>query len=276
MTPGFISALGIQITRGRNITDADGDSLAPRVLVNEEYVRRVFPNEDPLGKRIKRGSLADVDEPWYTIVGVVPTYRHYRLPEPMGPAVFYPYSTWPTRSLTVVVKTTHADAHVLDNALRSAVRSLDREVALYQVQTMEEAVSRSLWRQRLQGRVLGIFAALALVLASIGLYGVISYAVAQRTREIGVRMALGARRADVVRLVLLQSGALVVLGVVLGLVLGRVGARTLTTLLYEVQPGDPVTFAAVAAVLGAVGLLASLVPARRATRVDPLEAMRAD
>jgi putative ABC transport system permease protein len=215
-------------------------------------------------------------EPYATVVGVVRDYRHYQLPQPMRPAVYLPYATWPARQEDLVIRTARGEASALVPALRAVVRELDPRVALFRVQTLDEAVSRSLWRQRLQGHVVGIFAVLALALACVGLYGVISYAVAQRTRELGVRMALGATRGDVLRLVLAQSGQLVAAGVALGLAAAWGSTRAMRSLLYGVEPTDPATFAAVPACLAAVALLAALAPARRATRIDPTIAMRAE
>jgi putative ABC transport system permease protein len=194
----------------------------------------------------------------------------------MGPAVFYPYAVYPARQQTIVIRTTRDDPHTLIPALRAAVREIDPKLALYDVQTFEEAVSKSLWRQRLQGNVLSIFAALALVLACTGLYGVIAYAVAERTRELGVRMALGATRNDVLRLVLGQSGRLVLTGIALGIGAALIGVHMLDSLLYGVRAIDPATFVAVPVLLAFVALAAALVPARRAARVDPLIAMRGE
>jgi putative ABC transport system permease protein len=247
--------------------------MAPAVLINETFVAKAFPNTDPLGKRIRIGGY---DQTWATIVGVVADYRHYRLPAPMGPAVFFSFATWPARTQFVVMRTTREDPASLVPELRAAVRAIDPRIALYQVRTFEDVVLQSLWRQRLQGNVLTIFAALALVLACIGLYGVIAYAVAQRRRELGLRIALGATRRNVVMLVLGQSGRLVVGGIVVGLLGAFFGARLLESLLYGVEATDPATFATVALVLAVVALAAGLAPARRATRVDPIIAMRAE
>src|SRR5207248_10973514 len=175
---------------------------------------------------------------------------------------------------TIVVRTTREDPHTLIPAIRSAVRALDPKLALYQVQTFDEAVANSLWRPRLQGNVLSIFAVLAVVLACTGLYGVISYAVAERTRELGVRMALGAKRSDVLALVFAQSGRLIVFGIAIGVVAALFATHILDTLLYGIRPTDVSTFVSVPAVLAVVALAAALVPARRATRVHPIIAMR--
>jgi putative ABC transport system permease protein len=273
VTPGYFQAIGVKLLSGRWFTDADRDSLNPVVLVNEQMVIKGFGGRDPIGKRVRVGGDK---EPFATVIGVLRDYRHYRLPEPMGPAVFYPYATYPGRQQTIVLRTTRDDPHSLVPALRAAVRAIDPKLALYDVRTFEEAVSNSLWRQRLQGNVLSIFAALALVLACTGLYGVIAYAVAERTRELGVRMALGATRGDVLRLVLGQSGRLVLGGIAFGIVIAVLGVHMLDSLLYGVQAIDPTTFVMVPVLLALVALAAALVPARRAALVDPIIAMRGE
>ena len=233
---------------------------------------RLFPGVDPIGRRVRLGT----EDPWVTVVGVARDFRHYRLPQPMGPAIYYPYATRPTLSQTLVVRTRAADPLSLTGAVRAAVRDLDPDVPLYQVQTLEQQVARTMWRQRLQSQVLGVFAALAVVLAVVGMYGVVSYAVAQRTRELGVRVALGATRRQVLALVLGQGARLALAGVGIGLLGALALAPLLGALLYQVDALDPLTFGTAAVLLAGVAMLASLAPARRATRVDPLVAMRAD
>lgn len=270
VTSGFFQTIGVPLVRGRWLTDADRDTVAPAVLVNQEFVKRAFSGEDPIGKRIVvAGDTA-------TVVGIVSDYRHYTLPRPMGPATYFNYATWPSRNQTLVMRTELEDPTTLIPSVRAVLRDLDADVALFQVQTFKEAVDRSLWRQRLQGNVLGIFAAMALTLACIGLYGVISYAVAQRIRELAVRMALGASRRDVLLLVFRQSGALVGIGVALGLAGAVYGVRILESLLYGVEATDAATFASVPLLLAVVALIAALVPARKASTVDPIIAMRAE
>jgi putative ABC transport system permease protein len=271
VTPEFFKTIGVPLLRGRWLSSTDRDSTAPVALVNQEFAKRAFGESDPLGKRIQVGGGE-----YSTIVGVVANYRHYRLPQPMGPAVYFTLATWPPRTQTVVLRTDLADPSTLVPTLRAALKELDPSVAMFQVQTFEEVVDRSLWRQRLQGNVLGIFAAMALLLACIGLYGVISYAVAQRIRELAVRMALGATRRDLLLLVFRQSGTLVGAGVVLGLAGALFGVRILESLLYGVDATDPLTFASVPLLLTLVGLIAALMPARRASAVDPIIAMRAE
>ena len=271
VTPEFFQAIGVPLIRGRWLTSADRDPSAPVALVNQEFVKRAFGDAEPLGKRVQVGGGE-----YATIVGVVANYRHYRLPRPMGPAVYYTFATWPSNTQTIVLRTELSDPTTLVPALRAALKELDPNVAMFQVQTFEDVIERSLWRQRLQGNVLGIFAAMALLLACIGLYGVISYAVAQRMRELAVRRALGATRRDVLLLVFRQSGALVATGVVLGLAGALFGVRILESLLYGVESTDPATFASVPILLAVVGLIAALMPARRASSVDPIIAMRSE
>jgi putative ABC transport system permease protein len=273
VTPDFFKAIGVGLVRGRWFDETDRDTLNPVVIVNELMVTTGFGGHDPIGKRVRVGGDR---ERYATVVGVIRDFRHYRLPQPMGPAVYYPYVLASPRQQAIVIRTTLADPHSLIPALRAAVRALDSRLALYQVQTFDEAVASSVWRWRLQGSVMSIFAGLALVLACTGLYGVISYAVAERTREMGVRMALGATRRDVLWLVFAQSGRLVVTGIAIGMVVAVFSVRILESLLYGIRPNDVPTFASVPFVLAAIALAAALIPARRATRVDPIIAMRAE
>ena len=272
--PNYFKAMGIPLVHGRLLTPADRDTTALVAVVNETFVRKVFPHDDPLGKRVRLGN--SLREPWITVVGVVRDFRHYRLPQPMGPALYMPYATWTPSTQTVVIRTHAANPYSLVPALRAAIRELDPQVAMYDVKTIDDAVGQSLWRQRLQGQVLGTFAALALLLAMVGIYGVISYTVAQRTRELGVRVALGAQRSDVLTLVMGQGMRLALTGIALGLLGALALTRWLSTLLYGVSERDVVTYVSVPLLLGVVALAATYFPARRATRVDPLMAIRAE
>jgi putative ABC transport system permease protein len=273
--PDFFPAMGIPVVRGRALEVSDRDTLAPVAVINETFAKRGFPGSDPIGKRVKFGGATSPD-PWYTIVGVVRDFRHYRLPEPMGPALYTTYAVAPGRSQTLTIRTNVRDPYTLVPAVRSALRSLDPQLAMYDVKTMGDAVSQSLWRQRLQSEVLGAFALLALALAMVGIYGLISYSVAQRTREIGVRVALGATRGVVLRLVVAEGFRLLGIGLVTGIGAALLLSRALVSLLYGVTATDVVTLAVVCATLTIVTLIATYVPALRAARVDPLLAMRAD
>ncbi|HEX6964159.1 MAG TPA: FtsX-like permease family protein, partial [Gemmatimonadaceae bacterium] len=275
ISPGYLPAIGVPIVRGRGFTAADRDSSVHIGVINEVLARQEFAGIDPIGKRIRFGEDGS-DAPWITIIGVAKEFRHYRLPQPMGPAIYLPQLASPSASQTLVLRTSLPDPMALAPAVREVLKELDPDVPAFQLQTLEQAVSRSLWRQRLQGQVLGTFATLALLLAAVGIYGVISYAVAQRTRELGVRMALGATRRQVLGLVLGQGLRLAAAGVAIGIVAALALSRVVASLLYGVSATDLATFAGVPVALALIAMLATLVPARRATRVDPVVAMRTE
>ena len=275
VTPDYLKTIGVPIIRGRGLTAADRDSTAPVGVVNETFVRQFLHGVDPIGKRVKFVP-AESPAPWVTIVGVMRDYQHYRFPQPMDGAIVLPMAVDPPLTRTVAIRSRLKDPHDLMPAIRAIIRELDPTVPAFRVQTLDEVVTRSLWRQRLQSEVFGVFALLALILASVGLYGVIAYTVAQRTRELGVRIALGATRRHVLALVLGEGARLALLGVAAG-VIGALGlGRVVASLLHGVTATDPMTFTLVPVLLAGVAVLASYAPARRATRVDPLVAMRAD
>jgi putative ABC transport system permease protein len=275
VSPNFLATLGVPIIRGRPLLPSDRDTANPVGVINESFVKRAFPGEDPIGKRIRFGG-PNSQEPWITIVGVARDYRHYRLPEPMGPAIHMPYAAYTPSTETIVLRVKSGKPESLVPTVRRIVREMESEVPMYRVMSMDQIVAGSLWRQRLQGQVLGLFATLAILLATVGIYGVISYAVLQRTREFGVRVALGAQRRDVIGLVLAEGGKLAVVGVVLGIGGALLLTGLISKLLYEVKPTDPATFVGVALGLATLALVASYVPARRATRIDPIVAMKPD
>ncbi len=273
VTPDYFKAIGVPLLRGRWIADTDRDTSVRVGVINETFAKRAFAGEDPIGKRVHFGG-PDSKDPWITIVGIARDYRHYRLPQPMGPAMYASYFTDAYRSQTLAIRTSLAEPLALAAAVRGAIREVDADVPAYQVQTFEQVLSRSLWRQRLQGQVLGVFAVMALLLATVGIYGVISYTVAQRTREIGLRMALGASRSHVLALVVGQGARLAMLGVAIGIAGALALSHVVAGMLYGVQPTDLVTFIGVPAVLAAVAVVASYVPALRATKLDPVVALR--
>ena len=275
VSPDYLEAIGARIVAGRGFTDTDRDSVNQVVVVNETFVRNRFAGTDPIGKRLKWGDPSS-EYPWMTIIGVVSDFRHWRLPEPVRGAVYTPQLAQPSATQTFVLRTSLPNPRSLEADVRVALRELNRDAPAYQVQTFEQVVAASLWRQRLQGNVLGIFAAMALVLASLGVYGVISHGVAQRTRELGLRIALGASRREVAGLILSQGSRLAIIGISIGLVAAFALRGVVRQLLYGIQPSDPLTFTVVPLVLVLVAMLASLIPALRATRVDPAVAMRAE
>src|SRR6185503_14737522 len=220
--------MGVPLLRGRALTSQDDDPDAPVVVVNDSFAREAFHDADPIGARLKIG-------------GVVGDYRHFRLPQPMGPAIYYPIGAWASRTETLVLRTRLEDPTTLMPAVREVLRGLEPDAPPYRVATFEETVSRTLWRQRLQGQTLGLFAVLALVLAVVGLYGVVAYSVAQRRREIGVRVALGATRRQVVGAIVGQGAWLALRGIAIGLLIALFATRLLADLLYEVRPHDLAT-----------------------------------
>jgi putative ABC transport system permease protein len=268
---GYFRTMGIAVVQGREFDDQDVDTAAPAIVVNETAARRFWPGEDPVGKQIV---FPESPVP-RTVVGEVRDVRQLGLGVEAQPEMFLcnrqPGPPWP--HLTLVVRTSE-DAAALAGIVRAAAASADREVPIAEVRTIDEVLAASIAQPRLYAVLLAAFAALALALASIGLYGVVSYTVAQRTHEMGVRAALGADRRDLVRLVLRQGLLLSAAGTAVGLPGALALTRVLTHVVPSVRPGDPVTLGAVAALLIAVALVASVAPARRAARIDPLAALR--
>lgn len=274
-TPGYFETLGLPLIEGRLFRPGD-DPAAPLVaLVSEELVRRAFPGEDPTGRRIKIGDTRSPESPWWTVVGVVGGVRDNTLNRSPDPEIYVPAAQRPSRAMRLVARAELPGADLAE-VLRNTVAELDPAQPFSEVVGLETLVRRSLAPQRFVTGLLTGFAVLAVVLAAVGIYGVMSYAVGRRTHEIGVRMALGARPAEVLGLVLRQGAGLVVAGLALGAVAAWGVSHGLEGLLYGVEPGDPLTFAAVAALLAASALAATLLPARRAARVDPVEALRSE
>jgi len=273
VTPRYFAALGIPLRMGRVFTDQDGATTAPVVVIDENLARQYWPGENPIGRRMRNGGPRD---PWATIIGVVGHVRHSDLAADTGKGTYY-YSIFqqPARFAAIVVKTS-SEGRTAVAAIRDAVRRVDPSQPLHTIRRMDDMIWASLAPRRFAMRLLGFFAGVALFMAALGLYAVVSYSVTQRTTEIGVRMALGAARGQVLRLVVVQGMKLAAIGVAGGVVASLASSRLLTSQLYGVQPFDPPTLAAMIAALLGAAFLASYVPARRATRVDPLVALRAE
>jgi putative ABC transport system permease protein len=236
---------------------------------------QVWPREDPLGQRISFDDTKDPKARWYTVVGVVGDVRHQALNQDPGSEAYWPQFQDPIPNATLVVRG-RGDPALLTGSLREAVRALDSDLPVDKVAPMSEVVAASLAQSRFKAVLLALFAGLALVLAIVGVYGVVSYSVAQRTHEIGIRMALGARRGEVLRLVVRQGMTQVLIGLALGLAGAWFASRFLAGQVYGLSATDPLTFVAVPLGLAAVALVANYLPARRATQVDPLVALRQD
>jgi putative ABC transport system permease protein len=271
VTPGYFQAMDIRLVRGRYFTAEDDEKSLPVAIVNETLAHRYWPGEDPIGKRI-RGGFEGKD--WVPIVGVVSDVKEQGLDLPTHLEMYRPYAQAPfTSSLTLMVRTA-GDPVGLAASIRNEVWAIDRDVPIAEVQPLTQVVSKSVAARRSTMLLLAGFAALALLLGAVGIYGVVTYSVNQRTHEIGVRMALGATSRDVLRLIVGQGMRLILFGVALGLGGAYLSTRALERLLFGVSATDPVTFAGVALLLSAIAFLACLIPARRATRVDPMEALR--
>jgi putative ABC transport system permease protein len=269
-TPDYFQTLGIPLIRGRNLDARDIQGAPEVAVINEAMARRFFPDEEALGKRIRIA-----EQPWRTIVGVIGSVRRSGLETEAMPEMYYPLLQEPLPFMALLVKTTR-DPRTLTADLRNAVRAVDRDQPVFEVKTMDDVVKGSMSSRRLTMVLLASFATMAIVLAAIGIYGVISYLVTQRTHEIGVRMALGAQRGDVLRLILGHGMVLAAVGIALGVMLSLGLTRLLSGFLFGVSSTDPWIFLAVSILLAAVALLAGYIPGRRATKVDPMVALRAE
>jgi predicted permease len=275
VSPGYFRAMRIPLMSGRDVTAADNDAAPRVVVVNESFARRYFPDVDPIGKRIKPGlSTTEKDTPWRQIVGVVGDIRQRSLGEPTVPAYFVPYAQGLISPLRLVIRTRTTTG--IAEEVRKVIVRMDPEVAVYDVKTMEEYLATSVAGPRFQTLLLVVFAGVGLALTAVGLYGVMAYGVAQRTREFGIRLALGARPGEVLAHVMRGGLMLVAIGLGAGILAAGFATDVLAGALYGVDRLDPATFLGVAAVLLAVAMLASYLPARRATRVDPIRALRSE
>ena len=269
VSPGYFNTLHIPLVRGRNFTDADGPAALPVMVVSQATAKKFWGDADPIGRTLTR--TADLKTA-FTVVGVVGDVRSTALNQE-SPALYYPMATRVAALMDVVVRTEGAPEALLPS-IRQKVHELDAELALANVRTMDEWISNNAAQPRLNAILLGVFAAVALVIAAIGIYGVLAYSVNQRTREIGLRMALGAHPGGVLRLIVVEGMTVGLIGIGFGLLGGLALGRAVASLVYGVAVRDPATFAGVAVTLGVVALAACVIPARRAARVDPMVALR--
>lgn len=275
ITPGWLRTLDVAVSQGRDFNErdtAESDSVA---IVNARMAEAFWPGQDPLGRRFKVGDeKTSVDRPWITIVGVIPTIYQGNFEEETGPQFYRPQTQAPERFMSLFVRGVTSDPAAVAAVIRQELGLLDPDLPVYWLRPLQVALDEAAFFKKLFATMFGLFGGIALVMAAVGLYGVMAYSVAQRTQEIGVRMALGARPADVVRLILRQGGWQLGLGLAIGIPLAFVASRLMAFMLFGVKPGDPVALSATVIALGVSGLLACLVPAMRALRVSPMTALR--
>jgi putative ABC transport system permease protein len=274
ISPDYFETMGIRLVSGRSFDERDRDDSAPVAIVNQRFVERWVTDREPIGTRIQIGAIGP-EEPWFEIVGVVGNVRHFAIDQPAEPEVYAPYTLLPRSSMTVVARAS-GDPMGLSVPIRRATGNVDATLPLYDVQPLEAAVSNILFGPTMITMLFSTFALLALLLASVGLYGLIAHGVAQRRAEIGVRMALGATKRDIVKLVFGSGAVTLTIGLLVGLSVAVLASRALGSLLYDLDPLDPVTFAGVTLAVGVVAMVAHLVPAWTAARLDPAHALRCE
>jgi predicted permease len=275
VSPGYFSTMAIPLVEGRDVAWSDTSDGQPVIVVSQAMARTYWPHQNALGKRIK-ASRSGANAPWLTVVGVVGNVQHVDLINQPRPTMYFPASQDHGTGDTVrdwVLKTP-ADPAALAASVRSAIWAVDSALPITHIQTMDKLRTAATAQEQFNLLLVGLFAALALVLAAVGLYGVTAYAVAQRTRELGIRLALGAQPGDVLRIVLGQGARLVAIGLAIGTLASLALTRLMTTLLFGIGSRDPITFGSVGVLLAIVSLLACYIPARRAMRVDPVDALR--
>jgi putative ABC transport system permease protein len=269
-SPGYFAAMGIPVVRGRVFSDRDSGDAPKVAVVDQSFVNRHFPNEDPIGRGLDIGNGTDG---FYEIVGVVDDVHHDGLDASPSPTMYVPYRQDIFSTMWVVLRT-EGDPAALSPLARQTLQSLDSSVAPALMSPLQDVVTSSIGQERFSMLLLGLFALIALFLASVGLYGVVAYSVSQRTQEIGVRMAIGAQGRDVMAMIVGGGMKLALIGVAIGIAGALALARVVASMLYEVTPFDPVSYAVTATVLLAVAALACYIPARRAMRIDPILALR--
>ena len=276
VTPGYFKTMGMQLIKGREFTPRDELRSTQVAIINEALARRYFPNQDPLGKRVMPGVGID-ERGWLMreIVGVVRDSKHVSLREEPPPNIYLPHGQFPRQGMTLVVRAANGP-NMLIGVVQKEAHALDSELPVFEIRTLDQYLASSVAEPKFSALLLGLFAGLALILSCIGLYGVMSYVVAQRTRELGIRMALGAQTRDVLKLVIRQGIRLTLLGAAIGGAGAVALSRVIKSWLFGVSPTDPLTFAVAALLLAVVALLSCWIPARRATKVDPITVLRSE
>ena len=274
VTPHFLRTLNVQLTRGRELTEAEGEARQPVAIVSEGMAERFWPGEDAVGRQFRLTDPEITDT--FTIVGVIRNIRHFQVDpiERETAHAYVPYPYAPTPNTGVTIRVASGDPAAITPAVRAEIRRLDSTLPLFSMQSMIEVRRLGSWQYAIFGWMFSAFGAVALLLAVTGVYGLLAYSVSQRTQEIGVRIALGAARRDVVRLIVGQGIRLAGAGVLVGLIGSWAVTHVVASMLYNITPTDPLTFAGAALFLVVIALIASYVPTRRATAVDPLTALR--
>lgn len=272
ISPDYLRTMGITLIKGRFFTEQDNEKSQPVAIIDDTFAQKYWPNEEALGKRIKLGG-SNSNNPWLTIVGVVNHVKNYGVDQSSRIETYIPYPQMPTNFFAITLRSAY-DVNQLTTAVRNEVKALDKDLPVYNVRTIDAYMADLVAPRRLSMILLSVFAGLALLLASVGLYGVMSYSVSQRTREIGIRMALGASESHILRQIIGQGLRLTILGLGIGLI-GALGiTRLMASLLFKVEATDPMTYLIIPALLLIVGLLACFFPARKATKVNPINALR--
>jgi putative ABC transport system permease protein len=272
VSPDFFDTMEIALLKGRPFDKQDVRTAQKVIIINETLARRDFPGEDPIGKRITTKANPK-EEDWATVVGIVKDTKPRALDGDPVAEMYVPFAQRPASSMAFVIRTTGKPEGII-GAVRETAQSLDKVQPVYGVRTLESVMSEAVAKPSFRTFLMGVFALVALTLAMVGIYGVMSYSIAQRTHEIGIRMALGARHSNVLTLVIGHGMALALVGVGIGLVASFALTRVLAQFLFGIKPTDPITFIGVALLLACVALLACYIPARRATKIDPLAALR--
>jgi putative ABC transport system permease protein len=269
VSAGYFGLMGIPVLRGRTFSRLDNPNAPGVAIVDEATAKQYWPNQDPIGKRIHYFTDSGQPRPWLTVVGVVGSVKQNRIEEPASTSVYLPLAQSPSNDVALAVRGT-----IGATAVMGSIHAIDPDLPVGRIRTMQEIMNESTGLERIAAQLVAVFAAVALALAVIGTYGVMAYSVAQRTQEFGIRIALGASRADVLKLVLRKGLILSATGIVLGLIATVSVTRLMTSVLFEVRPGDPLILGLAALILGSIAMLASYLPARRATKVDPMLALR--
>jgi len=275
----FLGTMGIPLLRGRDFDTRDGGDTQQVAIINQALADQYFANQDPIGRQIKLGRAEDTGRPWLTVVGVAGNAKTTSVFQEMGyvtvPAVYRPFLQQPQAAMSIFVRT-HSNPYAIEEALREKLSSIDNDIVLTDIKTMAERLWALQAQPRFRTILLSVFAALAVTLAMLGIYGLLTQSVFRRTKEIGIRMALGASRGSITQMILKQAFTTVLAGAALGAGASLILARSITALLYEVNPADPSTLGTVSALLISISAIASYIPARRATRIDPLKAVRSE